>query len=57
MVQIRHFEFCCRSQDIESTVDRYRVFCHLQCNLGFYSFSLRGGAKKILLAPPKSYHD
>ncbi|KAJ0599120.1 hypothetical protein HanHA300_Chr00c0019g0682991 [Helianthus annuus] len=43
MVQIRHFEFLCRSMHIEPT--------------GFYSFAQRLSAKKILLSPPKSFHE
>ncbi|MFS7954174.1 hypothetical protein Hanom_Chr07g00627191 [Helianthus anomalus] len=35
----------------------YKVFYQLKCNLGFYSFTSRGAAKKILISPPKSYHD
>ncbi|KAM0040741.1 hypothetical protein Hdeb2414_s0012g00397631 [Helianthus debilis subsp. tardiflorus] len=57
MVTVRHFEFLCRSHDIEPTVDRFRVFYQLIRNMGFYSFGNRGSAKKILLNPPKSFHD
>ncbi|KAJ0577723.1 hypothetical protein HanRHA438_Chr05g0231371 [Helianthus annuus] len=57
MVRVRHFEFLCRSHDIELTVDKFRVFYQLIRNLGFYSIGNRGSAKKILLNPPKSFHD
>ncbi|MFS7984002.1 hypothetical protein Hanom_Chr11g00981381 [Helianthus anomalus] len=57
MVRVRHFEFACRSHGIESTVEKFRVFYQLIRNIGFYSFSNRGFAKKILLNPPKSFHD
>ncbi|KAJ0526838.1 hypothetical protein HanHA300_Chr09g0327611 [Helianthus annuus] len=57
MVRVRHFEFLCRSHGIEPTVERFRVFYQLIRNMGFYSFASRGGAKKILLNPPKSFHD
>ncbi|KAJ0788758.1 hypothetical protein HanPI659440_Chr05g0195651 [Helianthus annuus] len=57
MVRIRHFEFLCRSMHIEPTVDRFRVFYQLHCAQGFYSFAQRPTAKKILLVPPKSFHE
>ncbi|KAJ0577334.1 hypothetical protein HanIR_Chr05g0234791 [Helianthus annuus] len=57
MVRVRHFEFLCRDHDIEPTVERFRVFYQLIQNMGFYSFGSRGGAKKILLNPPKNFHD
>ncbi|MFS7988589.1 hypothetical protein Hanom_Chr11g01036641 [Helianthus anomalus] len=57
MVRVRHFEFLCRSHDIEPTVERFRAFYQLIRNMGFYSFSNRGSAKKIFLKPPKSFHD
>ncbi|KAJ0564135.1 hypothetical protein HanOQP8_Chr07g0260431 [Helianthus annuus] len=58
MVRIRHFEFVCRSQGEEPTIDKFRVFYQLQSNLGFFSFALRV-VKKILITPPppKSFHD
>ncbi|KAM0035610.1 hypothetical protein Hdeb2414_s0015g00448381 [Helianthus debilis subsp. tardiflorus] len=56
MVKIRHFEFVCRSQGQEPTIDKFRAFYQLIQNLGFYYFGLRG-AKKILINPPKSFHD
>ncbi|KAM0008974.1 hypothetical protein Hdeb2414_s0100g00793331 [Helianthus debilis subsp. tardiflorus] len=56
MVKIRHFEFVCRSQGLEPSVDKFRVFYQLIRNMGFYSFAQRG-AKKILIYPPKSFHD
>ncbi|MFS7987963.1 hypothetical protein Hanom_Chr11g01028951 [Helianthus anomalus] len=56
MVRVRHFEFLCRSHDIEPTVEKFRVFYQLIRNMGFYSFGNRGSAKKILLNPPKSFH-
>ncbi|KAJ0749572.1 hypothetical protein HanLR1_Chr05g0171431 [Helianthus annuus] len=57
MVRIRHFEFLCRSMHIEPTVDRFRVFYQFHCAQGFYSFAQRPTAKKILLVPPKSFHE
>ncbi|MFS7912659.1 hypothetical protein Hanom_Chr02g00132521 [Helianthus anomalus] len=42
---------------IEPTVDRFRVFHQMHCSQGFYSFIQRASAKKILLSPPKSFHD
>ncbi|MFS8022492.1 hypothetical protein Hanom_Chr16g01440051 [Helianthus anomalus] len=56
MVRIQHFEFICRSQGEEPTVDKFRAFYQLQSNIGFFSFSLHV-AKKILINPLKSYHD
>ncbi|KAJ0808449.1 hypothetical protein HanPI659440_Chr01g0003481 [Helianthus annuus] len=57
MVRVRHFEFLCRSHGIEPTVEKFRVFYQLIRNIGFYSFGNRGSAKKILLNPPKSFHE
>ncbi|KAF5822881.1 hypothetical protein HanRHA438_Chr01g0032751 [Helianthus annuus] len=57
MVWIRHFEFLCRSMHIEPTVNHFRVFYQFHCSQGFYSFAQRSSAKKILLDPPKSFHD
>ncbi|KAJ0804646.1 hypothetical protein HanPI659440_Chr02g0040471 [Helianthus annuus] len=56
MVRIRHFEFVCRSQGLEPSADKFRVFYQLIQNMGFYLFAQRG-AKKILINPPKSFHD
>ncbi|KAJ0441463.1 hypothetical protein HanIR_Chr16g0798041 [Helianthus annuus] len=56
MVHVRHFEFVCRSQGMESTMEKFRIFYQLQSNMGFFSFALRT-AKKILISPPKSFHD
>ncbi|KAJ0480237.1 hypothetical protein HanIR_Chr13g0629271 [Helianthus annuus] len=57
MVRVRHFEFVCRTMNIEPTVPRFRVFHQTHCTQGFYSFVQRATAKKILLNPPKSFHD
>ncbi|MFS7905762.1 hypothetical protein Hanom_Chr01g00051481 [Helianthus anomalus] len=57
MVRVRHFEFVCRTMHIEPTVPRFRVFHQIHCSQGFYSFVQRSSAKKILLQPPKSFHD
>ncbi|MFS7973370.1 hypothetical protein Hanom_Chr09g00855821 [Helianthus anomalus] len=57
MVRVRHFKFLCRSMYIESTVNRFRVLYQMHCSQGFYSFAQRSSAKKILLHPPKSFHD
>ncbi|KAF5816363.1 hypothetical protein HanXRQr2_Chr03g0133531 [Helianthus annuus] len=57
MVRIRHFEFLCHSHGIEPSVDKFRAFYQLQRTMGFFSFASRGAAKKILLNPPKSFHD
>ncbi|KAM0025632.1 hypothetical protein Hdeb2414_s0021g00576851 [Helianthus debilis subsp. tardiflorus] len=42
---------------IERTVTRFRVFHQMHCTQGFYSFVQRASSKKILLQPPKSFHD
>ncbi|KAM0009820.1 hypothetical protein Hdeb2414_s0085g00783031 [Helianthus debilis subsp. tardiflorus] len=57
MVWSRHFEFLCRSMHIEPSVDPFRVFYQLHSSQGFYSFPQRPAVKKILLAPPKSFHE
>ncbi|KAJ0430321.1 hypothetical protein HanHA300_Chr17g0667731 [Helianthus annuus] len=57
MVRVRHFEFLCRSQGMEPTVEKFRAFYQLIRNIGFYSFGNRGAAKKILISPLKSFHD
>ncbi|MFS7935464.1 hypothetical protein Hanom_Chr05g00403761 [Helianthus anomalus] len=57
MVRVRHFEFLCRSQGMEPTVEKFWAFYELIRNTGFYSFGNRGAAKKILIGPPKSFHD
>ncbi|KAJ0546494.1 hypothetical protein HanIR_Chr08g0361651 [Helianthus annuus] len=57
MVRVRHFEFVCRTMNIEPTVPRFRVFHQMHCTQGFYSFVQRASAKKILLNPQKSFHD
>ncbi|MFS7999721.1 hypothetical protein Hanom_Chr12g01169771 [Helianthus anomalus] len=57
MVRVRHFEFLCRSQGIEPTVEKFRAFYQLIRNIGIYSFGNRGAAKKIVVSPPKSFHD
>ncbi|MFS7945852.1 hypothetical protein Hanom_Chr06g00529001 [Helianthus anomalus] len=57
MVRVRHFEFLCRSHGIEPIVEKFRVFYQLIRNIGFYTFGNRGSSKKILLNPPKSFHD
>ncbi|KAJ0575917.1 hypothetical protein HanPSC8_Chr05g0195011 [Helianthus annuus] len=57
IVRVRHFEFVCRTMHIEPTVPRFRVFHQMHCSQGFYSFMQRASAKKILLQPPKSFHD
>ncbi|KAJ0680790.1 hypothetical protein HanPI659440_Chr16g0628311 [Helianthus annuus] len=56
MVRIRHFEFVCRSQGLEPTVEKFRVIYQLISMLGFFFFALRN-VKKILINPPKSFHD
>ncbi|KAJ0430320.1 hypothetical protein HanHA300_Chr17g0667721 [Helianthus annuus] len=57
MVRVRHFENICRSQGMEPTFEKFRAFYQLIRNKGFYSFGNRGAAKKILISPPKSFHD
>ncbi|KAM0027686.1 hypothetical protein Hdeb2414_s0019g00543061 [Helianthus debilis subsp. tardiflorus] len=42
---------------IEPTVNRFRVLYQMHCSQGFYSFAQRALAKKILLHPPKSFHE
>ncbi|KAM0014044.1 hypothetical protein Hdeb2414_s0039g00735631 [Helianthus debilis subsp. tardiflorus] len=56
MVRIHHFEFIHRSHGLEQPVNKFRVFYQLIRNMGFYSFAQRG-SKKILINPPKSFHD
>ncbi|KAM0006194.1 hypothetical protein Hdeb2414_s0181g00825671 [Helianthus debilis subsp. tardiflorus] len=56
MVRIRHFEFVCRSQGLEPTVEKFGVFYQLIYVLVFFSFALFN-VKKILINPPKSFHD
>ncbi|MFS7998778.1 hypothetical protein Hanom_Chr12g01157971 [Helianthus anomalus] len=57
IVRVRHFEFLCQSHNIEPTLEKFRAFYQLIRNMDFYSFGNRGSAKKILLNPPKSFHD
>ncbi|MFS8019426.1 hypothetical protein Hanom_Chr15g01403631 [Helianthus anomalus] len=57
MVRVRYFEFRCRSQGHEPTVEKFQAFYQLIRNIDFYSFGNRGSAKKILLNPPKSFYD
>ncbi|XP_022031253.1 uncharacterized protein LOC110932208 [Helianthus annuus] len=57
MVRVRHFEFLCRAHGIEPSVEKFRAFYQLQRTMGFFSFASRGAARKILLNPPKSFHD
>ncbi|MFS8011489.1 hypothetical protein Hanom_Chr14g01309731 [Helianthus anomalus] len=57
MVRVRHFEFLCRSQGLEPTVEKFRAFYQLIRNMCFYSFGNRGATKKNLISPPKSFHD
>ncbi|KAJ0702274.1 hypothetical protein HanPI659440_Chr14g0527551 [Helianthus annuus] len=57
MVRFRHFEFLYRSMHIDPTINRFRVFYRLHCSQGFYSFAQCLSAKKILLTPPKSFHE
>ncbi|KAM0025607.1 hypothetical protein Hdeb2414_s0021g00576551 [Helianthus debilis subsp. tardiflorus] len=57
MVRVRHFEFLCRSVGMEPIVEKFRAFYQLIRNIGSYSFGNRGAAKKILISPPKSFHD
>ncbi|MFS8008043.1 hypothetical protein Hanom_Chr14g01268041 [Helianthus anomalus] len=57
MVRVHHFEFVCHTMHIEPSVPRFRVFHQTHCSQGFYSFMQRASAKKILLQPPKSFHD
>ncbi|KAJ0754216.1 hypothetical protein HanPI659440_Chr09g0344371 [Helianthus annuus] len=56
MVRVRHFDFLCRSQGLEPSVEKFRAFYQLIRNMGFYSFGLCA-AKKSLINPPKSFHD
>ncbi|KAM0024744.1 hypothetical protein Hdeb2414_s0022g00619251 [Helianthus debilis subsp. tardiflorus] len=57
MVRVRHFEFVCRTMNLEPTVARFRVFHQMHCSQGFYSFVQRASVKKILLNSPKPFHD
>ncbi|MFS7986677.1 hypothetical protein Hanom_Chr11g01013121 [Helianthus anomalus] len=55
-VRIRQFEFICQSQGLDPYVENFRAFYQLIRNMAFYSLGLRA-AKKILINPPKSFHD
>ncbi|KAJ0682052.1 hypothetical protein HanPI659440_Chr16g0643051 [Helianthus annuus] len=57
MARVRHFEFLCRSQGLEPSVEKFRAFYQLIRNIGFYLFGNRGVVKMILINPPKSFHD
>ncbi|MFS7963163.1 hypothetical protein Hanom_Chr08g00734881 [Helianthus anomalus] len=35
MVRVRHFEFLCRSQGLEPSVEKFRAFYQLIRNMGF----------------------
>ncbi|KAM0041130.1 hypothetical protein Hdeb2414_s0011g00362671 [Helianthus debilis subsp. tardiflorus] len=56
MLRIRQFEFICRSQGLESMVEKFRIFYQLISTLRFFSFARRN-VKKTLINPPKSFHD
>ncbi|MFS8019858.1 hypothetical protein Hanom_Chr15g01408611 [Helianthus anomalus] len=57
LLMIRHFEFLCRLMHIDPTVNRFKVFYQFHYSQGFYSFAQRSSVKKILLNPPKSFHE
>ncbi|KAJ0457709.1 hypothetical protein HanIR_Chr15g0776821 [Helianthus annuus] len=57
MVRALHYEYCFWSQKIEPTIEHFRCFYQLQAQLGFYSFFARRGAKRILVVPPKGFHE
>ncbi|MFS7913254.1 hypothetical protein Hanom_Chr02g00139691 [Helianthus anomalus] len=57
MVRVLHFEFVDRMMHIEPSVTQFRVFHQMHCSQGFYSFMQHASSKKILLQPPKSFHD
>ncbi|MFS8023884.1 hypothetical protein Hanom_Chr16g01456741 [Helianthus anomalus] len=57
MVHARQFEYFFWSQKIEPTIEHFRRFYQLQAQLGFYSFLARRGVKRILVVPPKSFHE
>ncbi|KAF5785772.1 hypothetical protein HanXRQr2_Chr10g0432601 [Helianthus annuus] len=57
MVRVRHYESLCRAHGIEPTVEKFQAFYQLIRTMGFFSFASRGATRKILLNPPKSFHD
>ncbi|MFS7945155.1 hypothetical protein Hanom_Chr06g00520851 [Helianthus anomalus] len=57
MDRVRHFDVLYRYQGMGPTVENFRAFYQLIRNIGFFSFSNCGPAKKILSSPPKSFHD
>ncbi|KAM0026254.1 hypothetical protein Hdeb2414_s0020g00556001 [Helianthus debilis subsp. tardiflorus] len=57
MVRACYFEYCFWSQKIEPTIEHFRRFYRLQAQLGFYSFFAHRGVKRILVVPPKGFHE
>ncbi|KAJ0792781.1 hypothetical protein HanOQP8_Chr01g0021831 [Helianthus annuus] len=55
MVCARHFEYCFRSQNLESLVEYFRQFYQMHVQLWFYLFYLQNKAPKIMPVPPKGF--
>ncbi|KAM0028509.1 hypothetical protein Hdeb2414_s0018g00514781 [Helianthus debilis subsp. tardiflorus] len=51
MVHARHFEYLFRSHNIVPLVEDFRRFYQMTVTLGFFSFSLRKVAPKLMTAP------
>ncbi|KAM0055332.1 hypothetical protein Hdeb2414_s0006g00204891 [Helianthus debilis subsp. tardiflorus] len=51
MVRARHFEYIFRAQNVVPLVEDFRRFYQMTEMLGFFSFSLRYGAPKLMTAP------
>jgi hypothetical protein len=53
-----HFEFICRSRDIEPTFDMFNVFYKLNRGSSWFSFGTRGGKiKPVMSGAPRSLHE
>ncbi|KAJ0539826.1 hypothetical protein HanHA300_Chr08g0290911 [Helianthus annuus] len=56
--RITHFEFICRANRIEPTIEKFNVFYFVSYTGGFYSFNSRtSGVSPCSTNPPKSLHD
>ncbi|KAJ0727647.1 hypothetical protein HanLR1_Chr07g0232141 [Helianthus annuus] len=51
MVRVRHFEYTFCAQNVVPLVEDFRRFYQMTETLGFFSFSLRYGAPKLVVAP------
>ncbi|MFS7905163.1 hypothetical protein Hanom_Chr01g00044511 [Helianthus anomalus] len=56
--RMTHFEFICRANRIEPTIEMFNVFYYVSYTGGFYSFNSRtGGVSPCSANPPKNLHD